>query len=313
MRPSPSQLRAADISHDPPAYRPIRASRSHYLELRRMRHHVRVWDCDPGRPCAGTLVMLHGWMDVSASFQFLVDALKDNWRVFAPDWRGFGLSARSEADCYWFADYVADLEFICAALLPDEALNLVGHSMGGNVATIYAGVRPDRVRKLVNLEGLGLPPTRPDEAPARLARWLDELRTGGRLRDYSSREEVAERLRATNPRLRPEYAAFLAEHWAIPAAGGRFALACDPAHKIVNATLYRVDETNACWRQIRADTLLVLAGVADRWQLIVGTADYQTRLAQIASLRTVTLEGAGHMLHHDLPGDVAALVEDFVR
>lgn len=257
--------------------------------------------------------MLHGWMDVSASFQFLVDALAGNWRVLAPDWRGFGQSQRTQGDCYWFPDYLADLDAIVERLLPGEALNLVGHSMGGNVATLYAGVRPARVRRLANLEGVGLAATRPEQAPGRLARWLDELQKGMRLRDYASREEVAERLRETNPRLTEAHAAFVAEHWAVARADGRFELAADPAHKIVNPSLYRVDETNACWEQISASVLLVLAGVPDRWQVRADTPEYRARLERIRSLRVVTLEGAGHMLHHDRPRELARLVEEFVQ
>ncbi len=294
-------------------YQPTRPSRSQFFTLRGLRHHVRVWDRNPAQPQAGTLVMLHGWMDVSASFQFLVDALAGNWSVLAPDWRGFGLSGRTQGDCYWFPDYLADLEAIVDTLLPDQPLNLVGHSMGGNVATLYAGVRPARVRRLVNLEGVGLPSTQPDQAPGRLSRWLDELRKGAQLRDYASRDEVAARLRETNPRLLPEYADYIAQHWGTPRADGRYALAADPAHKIVNPTLYRVDEANACWREVSADVLLVLAGVPDRWQVRVDTPEYQSRLAQIRSLRTVSLEGAGHMLHHDRPRELAALVEEFVQ
>jgi len=74
--------------------------------------------------------MLHGWMDVSASFQFVVDALRRSWRVLAPDWRGYGLTDRAQADCYWFPDYLADLDQLLDALLPDEPVALVGHSMG---------------------------------------------------------------------------------------------------------------------------------------------------------------------------------------
>ena len=121
---------------------------------------MRTWDADPARECAGTLVLLHGWMDVSASFQFVVDALARNWRVFAPDWRGYGLTDRTQADCYWFPDYLGDLDTLIDSLAErgelTDAVDLLGHSMGGNVAMFYAGIRPQRVRRLINLEGFGL-------------------------------------------------------------------------------------------------------------------------------------------------------------
>jgi pimeloyl-ACP methyl ester carboxylesterase len=139
-----------------------KASQSHILKVRGVRYHVRTW----GEDKSPKLVLLHGWMDVSASFQFLVDALQSDWYVIAPDWRGFGLSEWA-ADGYWFADYIADLDVLLRELAPQEPVNLVGHSMGGNVAGLYAGARPSRIAKLALLEGFGLPRTAPSAAPER--------------------------------------------------------------------------------------------------------------------------------------------------
>src|SRR5574343_223301 len=158
----------------PDVYTPRRVHRDEFLTLRGLRYHVLRWGQPlPGRP---PLVMLHGWMDVGASFQFVVDALADEREVIAADWRGFGLSGTTGADCYWFPDYLGDLDALLDAVSPDAPVDLLGHSMGGNVVMTYAGVRPGRIRRLVNLEGFGLPETIPEMAPARLSDWLDELK-----------------------------------------------------------------------------------------------------------------------------------------
>ncbi|MBN9460744.1 MAG: alpha/beta hydrolase [Burkholderiales bacterium] len=299
----------------PPAdpYLPRRESRSLFFDIRGLRHHVRCWDPAPGRDDpAPTLFLLHGWMDVSASFQFVADALPAHWRLYAPDWRGFGLSARAQSDTYWFPDYLGDLDALLDSLAPEGPADIAGHSMGGNVATLYAGVRPARVRRLVNLDGLGLPTTRPDQAPARYARWLDELKAGPSLRDYATRDEVAARLMRTNPRLRADYAAFLAQHWSRPTPAGRFELLADPVHRLVSPTLYRLEEVLACWRLITADVLWVQAGHVEEWQRFAHTPAYRRRLQAIRSRRRVTVAGAGHMLHHDRPDEVARLIEEFL-
>lgn len=295
------------------AYQPLRHSRSEFHPIRGLRYHVRIWDAAPDRPSPGTLVMLHGWMDVSASFQFLVDSLEANWRVIAPDWRGFGLTDSPQADCYWFPDYIADLDFLLDVLMPDEPVNLVAHSMGGNAATLYTGVRPHRVRRLVNLEGIGMPGNHPSQAPERYSRWIDELKAGTRMRDYASRDEVAQRLRQNNSRLKAEYAAFLAEHWSLPTPDGRFKLAGDPAHKVVNAQLYRVEEIMAAWRKITAPVLLIFASDGDRWRTFNENLDYRRRILAIRTIDTVTVPDAGHMLHHDQPQMIARMIEDFVE
>ena len=239
-------------------YLPHRPGRSRFVDLRGLRCHLNEWG-DAGQASADrpTLVMLHGWMDVGASFQFAVDALAaiegDGRHVIAPDWRGFGLSDPGGADGYWFPDYLGDLDALLDSRAdPAAPIDLLGHSMGGNVAMVYAGVRPERIRRLVNLEGFGLPATRPAQAPARYRQWLDELKQPVALRPYDSLDAVADRLRKTNPLLRADRAAWLAGHWSRQADDGRWHILGDPAHKRANPVLYQKDEVLACWQRIAA-------------------------------------------------------------
>jgi len=287
----------------------MKPSESLFYDVRGLRYHVRRWPGDAAR----RMVLLHGWMDVSASFQFLVDALAQDWDVYAPDWRGYGLTDWGKSDCYWFPDYIADLDLLLERIQADVPVNLVGHSLGGNVAALYAGVRPARVRRLVNLEGFGMAQTQPDQAPKRYALWLDELREHSGLRPYADFGALADRLQKNNPRLARERAEFLARHWGREMPDGRVLLRGDPAHKIINPVLYRFEETRACWAQVTAPVLWVDAAESETLKRIGLSAEqYAERRAWFGSLRYVTVHNAGHMLHHDQPEQVAQLIEEFL-
>jgi len=287
----------------------MRPSESLFFDIRRLRYHVRRW---PGN-AARRLVLLHGWMDVSASFQFLVDELADDWDVYAPDWRGYGLTDWGSSDCYWFPDYIADLDALLERIEPARAVNLVGHSLGGNVAALYAGIRPVRVARLVNLEGFGMAATRPEQAPGRYARWLDELRDPPGLRPYASFAELADRLQAGNARLTRARAEFLARHWGRETGDGSVVLRGDPAHKIINPVLYRYEEARAVWRQVSAPVLWIDASESDTLaRMKIAQDTYAERRAAFARLRYETVQGAGHMLHHDQPAPLARLIEAFM-
>lgn len=286
----------------------MRASESLFFDVRGLRYHVRHW---PSRG-APKIVLLHGWMDVSASFQFMVDELRREWDVYAPDWRGYGLTGWGKSDCYWFPDYLADLDHLLD--LVGAPVHLVGHSLGGNVACMYAGVQPERIAKLVNLEGFGMTATRPEDAPKRYARWLKELHDRPGLRPYADFAELARRLKDGNPRLTAERADFLARHWGRETEAGNVVLRGDPAHKIVNPLLYRYDEVRACWQQVSAPVLWVDASSSDALKRVaLDERAHAERRAAFPRLEYATVRDAGHMLHHDQPAEVARLVEDFLR
>ena len=287
----------------------MKKSESLFLELRGLRYHVRRWASE-GAP---KLYLLHGWMDVSASFQFLADALRGEWDLYAPDWRGYGLTQWGRSDSYWFPDYIADLDRMLEHFEPKQPVNLVGHSLGGNVACMYAGIRPHRVAKLVNLEGFGMAPTRAEQAPRRYARWLDELHEPPRLRPYKNFAELAARMRNGNSRLSAERADFLARHWGRDAGKEGVVLRGDPAHKIVNPVLYRYEEVRACWQQVSAPVLWVDADGSDTLKRIgLDAAQHAERRAAFSRLTYATVRDAGHMLHHDQPSAVARLIEEFL-
>ena len=286
----------------------MKESRSEFHSIRGLRYHVRVW----GRAGARPLFLLHGWMDVAASFQFLVDRFSRDWHVIAPDWRGFGLSEWCR-DGYWFPDYYADLEALLELYQPGAPVFLVGHSMGGVVASMYSGIRPDRVARLVSMEGLGLARHAPDQAPARYAQWLDQLEEPASFRPYRSFDEVAARLRKTNPRLTEERAAFLARQWAKRQDNGEFVLLSDPAHKTVNPYLFRIDEAIACWRRITAPVLLVSGKLSEIPARMKDTPEQLAeRKGAFRNRREIELDDAGHMMHHDQPEEVARIIEEFL-
>jgi pimeloyl-ACP methyl ester carboxylesterase len=217
-----------------------------------------------------------------------------------------------KSDCYWFPDYLADLDFLLEAFEKDRPANLVGHSLGGNVAALYGGIRPERIGRLVNLEGFGMPQTRAEQAPKRYRAWLDELREKPRLRSYADFSELAERLRKNNPRLSEERAQFLARHWGRE-DNGKVVLRGDPAHKVINPLLYRYEEVRACWQQVSAPVLWVDASESDTLKRMkMDPAQQAERRDAFGKLRYVTVQNAGHMLHHDQPETVARLIEDFL-
>jgi pimeloyl-ACP methyl ester carboxylesterase len=307
------------------SYTPRRIARSQFVDVRGLAYHLLAWGQTSGvtatRP---PLLMLHGWMDVAASFQFVVDALaaqgdgaaSGERYIVAADWRGFGLSATPPlADSYWFPDYLGDLDALLDHLSPDAPVDLLGHSMGGNVAMLYAGVRPARVRRLINLEGFGQPESSPAQAPKRLAQWLDELKTPQELRRYASLEAVAARLRKTNPLLPPERADWLAAHWSRRGDDGRWEILGDAAHKRVNPVLYRKDEVLECWRRITAPTLWVEGDRTDIslwWGERYTKAQFHERLAVVPNVEKHVLAPAGHMLHHDQPEALARVLRAFL-
>jgi len=286
----------------------MKHSQSHIHTIRNLRYHVRTW----GDARSPKLFLLHGWMDVSASFQFLVDCLERDWYVVAPDWRGFGLSEWAR-DGYWFPDYYADLDALLDIYEPKAPVSLVAHSMGGNIAGVYAGVRPHRVAKLISLEGFGASRTKPEDAPARFERWLDEVLEPPQFGPYASFDAVAARLKKNNARLADDKALFLAQHWAKQIAPGVVTLNSDSKHKMVNPVLNRIEEVFACWQRITAPVLWVSGAdsSARGWR-----ADIASQLAQrkaaIPNLSEVVLPECGHMMHHDQPEQLARVIEDFL-
>jgi len=309
------------------SYTVTRPSRSRFVTLRGLRHHVLEWgDAAMATPERPTLLMQHGWMDVAASFQFVVDALPTDRHVLAFDWRGFGLSDATKADTYWLPDYVGDLDAALDALLftPGTAhtpIDLLGHSMGGNVVMLYAGLRPERIRRLVNLEGFGMPVTKPSQSPKRYLQWLDELKQPAELRDYDSLAAVANRLRKTNPLLPEARAAWLAQHWSrqrvhADGSAGRYEILGDPIHKHGTPLLYQRDEVLECWKLITAPVMWVEGNQTDLshwWGTRYTKAEFHERLGVVTSpVERHVLAPAGHMLHHDQPEALARLLDNFL-
>ncbi|RCS59791.1 alpha/beta fold hydrolase [Parvibium lacunae] len=284
-------------------------STSTFLSIRGLRYHVRQW----GRVGAPQVFMLHGWMDMSATFQFVVEALRQDWHVLAPDWRGFG-----QTDCapaYWFPDYLADLDALLAHYQPDTPVRLVGHSMGGNVAMFYAGIRPERVARVATLEGIGLPSISPQRAPARYARWLTQQREPlPKMGQYASLAMAAARLQQQNPRLTAAQANFLATEWAQSiqvAQTPMWSWQADPKHKWVNPILFRLDEMLACWQQISAPVLWVTGENSDFLADVKRSGDYDLRWQALSNVTQVMLENAGHLLQRDQPAQLAKHIESF--
>jgi len=289
-------------------------STSSFLTLRGLNCHLRHWGADDGRP----LLLLHGWMDNSASFQFFADALLEgegaDWRLIAPDWRGFGLSEWTIGGNYAYTDYLADLAALVDALQLEQPVDVLGHGMGGYIACMYAAARPARVSRLINVEGMGLRARQAGEAPAHLAQWLDELKGTRMPKSYASFDELAARIVNDNPLLGFDRALFVARHWATQIAPGVVTLLSDPGQNTVSADLFRLDEARAIWSAVTCPVLWVEAGESrnpERHQITPD--DLRERRGSMRNAQPARIAGAGHMAHLEQPEALAQLVQSYLR
>jgi pimeloyl-ACP methyl ester carboxylesterase len=288
------------------SYRPLRPPLHESLEARGLAFHLYRWPGSDPQP----LLLLHGWGDTGETWQFLVDCFTADRTCIAVDLRGFGRTQRA-GDGYWFPDYLADLDALLDELLPDAPVDLIGHSMGGNIAMLYAGVRPKRIRRLVSLEGFGMNRTTPDQAPARYAQWLDEVKHGSEFNVYESYEQFVRVLSRRNPRTPEDRLDFIARSWGRQREDGRIELRADSKHKRVNPVLYSREQAEACWRAIEAPLLLVSGDQSELVKRLGDELDETKLRALFPTGSFATINGAGHMMHHEQPEAVAAVIEEF--
>ena len=282
------------------------ASHSEFLQVRGLRYHLRRWG-DPGAP---KIFLLHGFLDCSATWVDVATTLVPKFQVIAPDMRGFGETQWTNTD-YWFPDYVGDLDAIVRQISPDERLRLVGHSMGAQIASLYAGLRPERVQKLVILDGLFLPDMAAERAPKRFRKWLEEVIAPPQQKYYTSFEELAERVRKKHPQLSVERSLFVARGWGRKEADGRISLCADPMHRMNGPGLYRAAESVAIWKEITAQTLFVDAGKS-LFAQVIGKEEKTMRRSCFRSLQETTIADAGHMLNFDAPAETAKVIAEFL-
>ena len=272
--------------------------------------HLTRWGPLPS-PAHPPLFLLHGWLDAGETFQFVVDAFEKDWPVIAPDWRGFGRSEWPQ-EGYGFPDYLGDFDALMDEISPQAPARIVGHSMGGNIANLYAGLRPERVRCVINLEGLGLPRTAAQDAPKRMRKWLDQIKSPTLEKTYNSFEQLASVIGFRYQRFPPGAAEFVARVWGTPDGDGRVRLAADPRHHWVNPILYKREDAEATWREIRAPMLMMLGQESDYMQRLGADGTLEALRAAFSSAEVASIAQAGHMLHIERPEAVATMIEEFL-
>ena len=291
------------------AYQVLRVQRHDTMRVRGLDLLLTRWGPDPSESNL-PVFLLHGWQDTGDTFQFMVDEFKRDLPLVALDWRGFGRSEWPQ-DGYWFADYLSDLDALLEGLSRGAPARIVGHSMGGNIASLYAGVRPERVRCGANLEGFGLPRSSPQQAPTQLRQWLDQVKSRPTLKDYDSVEQLASVIRFRYPRFNDAQAAFVATAWS-KERDGRIRLLGDSRHRWVNPVRYHREDAEACWREVKAPVLMLL-GEESEYLSKLGADGSDAALRNIIpQIEILRIAGAGHMLHIEKADVVAPLIENFL-
>ena len=269
---------------------------SHFFTSLRTRLHYLDW----GNRSAPTLILVHGARDHARSWDWTARALSRDYHVIVPDLRGHGDSAWSAEGAYLMADFVYDLAQLVDQIGRDKA-TLIGHSLGGSVVLRYAGLFPDRVERLVAIEGLGLSPERLKEKAARPAPdewrdWIDKRRANARQtpRHYPTLEAAVARMRERNDHLSAEQALHLTAHGVNRNEDGSFVWKFDPYVRDMPPSGASDLDLSQFWSRITCPVLLCLG--LDSW---ASNPIRDGRAAHFRDARLVEFAEAGHWLHHD--------------
>lgn len=288
----------------------MQGPRDHTIDVRGLKIHYLEW----GERAKDPLILIHGFLDHARSWEPFVECLgrKSNhplW-VVAPDCRGHGDSGWVGAGGYYhFPDYLLDLDSLIQTL-GASSVSLLGHSMGGTISFVYAGTFPQRVRKLILVEGMGPPGLSFADAPIRTERWISEVHAlrERKLAEYESLEAAARRLQRRNPRLKAEFAVKLARWGMKQNENGRWVWKFDPLHRTVAPQPFYLRQALEFFRRIDCPVLIVRGKESHQ----ATRPDMEERLQTIARRTSIEIENAGHMIHHDNPEALARVATEFL-
>ena len=278
-----------------------------------LHHSYLLWGLGGARP----LVLLHGFLDQGWGFARLVEALAagglGGYTVVAPDLRGHGHSGHVGAGgAYHFPDYLRDvvglLDHLEAAHGLAGPVDLLGHSMGGSIAGYLAGAFPERVARLVLVEGLGPPSEDAAAGPEKLRAFVERsgALAGRAPRILPSVAAAADRLQAGDHRLSRDLALALAREGTRPVATGGVTWRFDPRHRAPSAIPFHFSRLEAFLRRLACPVQLVDGAESGK------LPDHAARGAVIPGARHAVIPGAGHMVHQDRPEALAAVVAGFL-
>ena len=281
---------------------------SHFHVSQRLRLHYVDW----GNEGAPTIVLVHGGRDHARNWDWVARELRRDFHVIAPDLRGHGDSAWAVGGMYAVADFVLDVANLIEAACEGPIL-LIGHSLGGAIALMYTGIYPERVSKLVAIEGLGPPPAMIEKLRARkpwerMSEWIAQMRglAARQPRRYATLDDAAARMRAENSFLSDEQAHHLTIHSVNRNEDGTFSWKFDNYVRSFAPYRFDVEDMRSLWGRITCPTLLVRG--ADSW---ASDPVQDGRIEPFQDARLVTIPKAGHWVHHDQLELFLRAVRDF--
>ena len=280
---------------------------SHYFYSQRLKLHYVDW----GNAEKPTLLLIHGGRDHARNWDWVAHELRDEYHIIAPDLRGHGDSQWAIGGSYSMVDYVLDVAQLLNAL-DVFPVTIIGHSLGGSIALQYAGVYPERVRRLVAIEGLGPPPSMIRHRPphARMAEWITEMQTLARRhpRRYATLDEAIARMRDANPHLTPEQARHLTIHGSYRDEDGTYLWKFDNYVRAASPYLFNMQEAREFWNRIPCSVLLIRG--TESW---ASDPEKDGRATAFQNYTLVNIERAGHWVHHDQLAKFLDVVRPFLR
>ncbi|MEE2778498.1 MAG: alpha/beta hydrolase [Acidobacteriota bacterium] len=282
---------------------------SQFYVSQRLRLHYLDW----GNPDKPLLLLIHGGRDHAHNWDWVARRLRDDYHVVAPDLRGHGDSGWASGGMYTQSDFVLDVAQLLDALDQYPAL-LLGHSLGGAIALHYTGTYPEKIAKVIAIEGMGPPPEMLDrragsEAWTRMSEWIGKMQNlAGRVpHRYPSVEDAMHRMQEANAHLSDDQARHLTVHGVARNENGTYSWKFDNYVRALGPYQFSQADLSSIWRRIACPTLLVRG--TESW-----ASDPETdgRIGDFQDARLVNFEGAGHWVHHDCLEEFLDSVTEFL-
>ena len=262
----------------------------------RLRLHYADW----GNPDAPPLILQHGGRDHCRSWDWVAQELRKDWHIIAPDLRGHGDSAWVPDGSYTMDGFVYDFAQLVHSLGHDQ-VTVVAHSLGGNIATRFTGLYPDKVRKLVNIEGLGPSPKvratiQETGVASRMRDWIEGKRkaAGRQPRRYPSLEAAFARMKEENGFLSDEQARHLTVHGATRNEDGTYSWKFDSYLNVWAVGDISYVDQELLWQAITCPVLLLYGTDS-----FASNPELDGRMQHFGTAQVIEYKDAGHWLHND--------------